>query len=817
VPSDPPDPTRARSVDDLATLLRQLKIWAGDPSYATIAGRINEGRTARTTVADCFRPGRRRPAEALVLGIVSALNPDLDYVDTWRTAFRAVREQDAAAAFASAGPELPDEDGPFVGRERELAAIVECAGTAVFVVEGMPGVGKTRLAVRAARLLRQRRRFDHVLYLDLRGFHPNPGLPPVSTAAAVGAVLRAIGVPARRIPYAPHRRAQLCLDRLRDRSVLMVLDDVASVGQITPLLAAARSGVAIVTSRQRLARPDGSHRLMLDVLSPDQASELLGLAVGAARVAAEREAADRIGELCGWHPLALSLTASRISSAPGWSLADHRDRLDAQHRRGHLDEGLQTSLRLSYDGLDAPHQALLRGLAAHPGPDLDAAAAAALIGADPDEGLEHLVRVHLLHGDAGRYRLHDVVRVFAAERALDADPPGHRRHATSRLRAHYLAGVTAAVEMTRRLDSRAEAIRWLDAELPNVLATAVHAQADEPQHTARLALTLHPYLLRSGHLGDLLALDELGLAAARRSGQPQVIARATYHLGAACVRAGRYRHGAEHLGHAVALFGRAGDRAGEADALHYLGLAERQLGDHRRAAELFERARALRCAIGDRHGEARALVNLGILCQVSGRYRQATAHHKRALALFGKAGQPTGEALALQNLGVVRHLGGAPRQALRHLRDAIARYSEHGDDGGRAHALADLGSVHSELGEHDQAIALLDTAIAVAEDRGDGYVAAYTTNAAGVVHRRLGRTEQALRLHRTALDFYRESADPIGQTEAFNGLAEAQQAAGDTAAALRTFTRALELATRIGAQLQLTRARAGITACERPS
>src|SRR5690242_8085028 len=91
---DLPDPGPARTLDDLADGLRRLKVWAGDPSYESLKDRVNAawveaGRPAselagKTTVVDCFRPGRRRVNAELVTALVAALHPDPGYVAQWR-------------------------------------------------------------------------------------------------------------------------------------------------------------------------------------------------------------------------------------------------------------------------------------------------------------------------------------------------------------------------------------------------------------------------------------------------------------------------------------------------------------------------------------------------------------------------------------------------------------------------------------------------------------------------------------------------------------------------------------------------------------
>src|SRR5882724_6244642 len=103
-----PDPGQAGTLDDLVEQLRLLKIWAGDPSYACITDRVNASWTAagrsasdlvgKTTVVDCFRPGRRRLNNDLVTAVAQALHPDVGYVTQWRQALQVIGGQTQAAS-----------------------------------------------------------------------------------------------------------------------------------------------------------------------------------------------------------------------------------------------------------------------------------------------------------------------------------------------------------------------------------------------------------------------------------------------------------------------------------------------------------------------------------------------------------------------------------------------------------------------------------------------------------------------------------------------------------------------------------------------
>lgn len=215
----PPDPGSAGTPDELAGGLRSLKLWAGDPSYETITDRINmawktAGRPGgewarRATVADCFATGRRRLNTELVIAIVQALHPDAGYVTQWRQAMRVVAGESRAAAQVRVHATLPPEPAGFTGRAAELDRLCQAlrhgatdgVAAGISAIAGMAGVGKTQLAIHAGHLLAREKLFDRILFVNLRGFHPDPAQPPADPAAVLDGFLRLLGVSGHQIPH----------------------------------------------------------------------------------------------------------------------------------------------------------------------------------------------------------------------------------------------------------------------------------------------------------------------------------------------------------------------------------------------------------------------------------------------------------------------------------------------------------------------------------------------------------------------------------------------------------------------------------------
>ncbi len=463
-----PDPGQAGTIDELVERLRRLKVWAGDPSYEVIAGRVHAawaaaGRPAaelpgKNTVAECFKAGRRRMNPDLVAAVVGALHPDVGYVAQWRQSLRVVAGKAQAAAQVRVQDRLPQDLAGFTGRTAELARIrgalhqgrVNGAAAVISAIAGMAGVGKTQLAVHVGHLLANEKRFDRVLFVNLRGFHPDAAQPPADPAAVLDGFLRILGVPGQQIPHDLDARAAAYRDQLAGTRTLVMLDNAADADQVRPLLPHATGCPVLVTSRCDLTDLHPATHLTVDVFTPAESRQYLTGAAPQTPVGDDPDAAARIAARCGHLPLALGLVAGHIRAKPGWTLTDHADRLDEHHHHGRLDTGIQAALDLSYQHLPTDQQRLLRLMALHPGQDIDAYAAAALADTDLDTAqahLDNLYRDHLLQQTApGRYTFHDLVRAYATSRASDDDPPPQRRAALTRLFDFYLAVAATAMD-----------------------------------------------------------------------------------------------------------------------------------------------------------------------------------------------------------------------------------------------------------------------------------------------------------------------------------------------------------------------------------
>jgi tetratricopeptide (TPR) repeat protein len=740
-PAGPPDPGPSRSLDELVGCLRALKLWAGDPSYETITRRVNArwqaaGRPTdelarRGTVVDCFKTGRRRINTDLVVAVVQALHDEAGYLAHWRQALRVSLAESAAAAQVRVLDRLPDAVAAFTGRHAEIDHLRRLAGgqaPTVCVLAGMAGVGKTQLAIHAGHALVAEGRFDTALFVNLRGFHPDPEQPPAEPAAVLDGFLRLLGVSGHEIPHGIEARATAYRERLADRRALVVLDNAFSAEQVDPLLPHGPGNLTLITSRRRLPGIAPEAHLDVDVFTADEAQQLLLRSVPDVECGADQSAHRRVAVRCGYLPLALSVVAGQIATRPGWTVTDHADRLDERHRQHRLDTGVELALHLSYQHLPGQRQALLRRMAAHPGPDLDEHAGAALLDADPDTAAFHLRQLageYLVQQPIdGRYVLHDLVRAYAADRAHDEDRPADRRDALSRLFDHYLYSAAAAMDALYpaerhrrptlpsrpptgpRLDDPKTALLWLDAERATLVAVCLHAARDGwPQHAVRLAGTLYSYLDNGGHPAAALAVHTEAQHAARLLGDGAAEGTALTNLGVVCWQLGRHPEAIGHLERALSLFRECGDGRGEARTLGNLGVVHSTTGQCEVAAAYQQQALDRFARLGDRVGEANTLTNLGSVQVRLGRPAPAVEYNGRALAIFRELRHRGGEATALNNLGDAHVMLGGFADAVTHYEQALALFRDLGERYGQTCALNGLGHALAGQDKRDDAVA----------------------------------------------------------------------------------------------------------------
>ncbi|WP_406315178.1 tetratricopeptide repeat protein [Streptosporangium sp. NBC_01639] len=725
------------------------------------------------------RAGRQADALAAARSYRTALADEqgLDPGHAFTELERAVLADDPALRLADAAQQaepprpaatrrsfLPYDIPDFSGRTAELERL---AGghheSAVVTIDGMPGIGKTTLAVHVAHRLAARYP-DGRLFLDLQAH--TAGREPVDTAAALEALLRQLGVPADRIPVTPGERSALWRAELADRRVLAVLDNAFDADHVRPLLPGHSETLVLITSRRRLVDLDGAHALSVDVLGEQDAAGLFARIVGE-RARHEPDAVREVLQLCGHLPLAIRISAARLQHRPRWTVSYLAGRL-RDHRR--LLDGVSAAFALSYEHLHETEQRMFRLLGLVPGRDIDPYGAAALAGISEEEAeeiLEGLLDAHmLLQLEPGRYTFHDLLREHARSIAEDDGTVPvlqlltyylHRsRAAVDRLFPDSLShreGIPQPTTPIPPIRNAEQAITWLDAERSNIIATAVHG----PEIcVGMLALAMRPYLDRQAHHDDALTLQTLALQRARKLGHARrdFEVQALSDLAWTYWRLGEYERAEEHAGQALEVCKEPYERARALLTLGNVALRRRQ---DTQAEQYLKQALDLTRIGADTWGEAHVLGILALVLDRADRPKEARRHLDLALALHRKVGNPAGEAVILDHLGVVlRHQGELAQARTRH-EQAAALYRKLGNTADEAAALNGLaeaaGDPARSVEEHTAALALAD----LARNRPEQ---ARAHDGLARAHLALGHSEQACEHGRLALALYGELGVP---------------------------------------------------------
>jgi DNA-binding SARP family transcriptional activator/Tfp pilus assembly protein PilF len=741
---------------------------------------------------------------------------------------------------ARAPRELPADVAAFTGRAAELAALDDVllgadanagagqpTAAVISAVSGTAGVGKTALAVHWAH--RAAPHFpDGQLHVNLRGYDPEQ---PITAADALAAFLRSLGVPGPEIPVEDTERAARYRSLLAGKQVLIVLDNASTVEQVRSLLPGSPSCAVLVTSRDSLAglvSRDGARRLDLDLLPLPDAIALLRELIRA-QADAEPEAVAELARQCARLPLALRVAAELATSRPSVPLADLVAELADQQRRLDLlsaDDDPRTAVRAvfswSYEHLDPDSARGFRLAGLHPGADFDAYAVAALLDSKLERArrvLDTLTRAHLLQPTApGRHGMHDLLRAYARDRAAEVDDDEESRAALTRLFDYYLSTAAVAIdtlyptERHRRpevgppsspapvITGTDAAITWLDAELSNFVAVAVHAAEHSwPSHATRLSGTLFSYLQDGGHSPDEVVIHAAARHAAHKAGDLAAEAAALRGLGAVAWSQGRYGQAAEHFRQALTRIRKAGDRVGAGRLLINLGIVEWERGAYPKAGRYYRQALAALKEVGDINGQAGALNGIGILSKDAGRYRQAADYFDRALSLFRKSGNKSGQTIALTNLGDAECQLGRYHEAAGHHRHAMALSRELGDRRIEAQTLANLGLVDYGRHRYGRAIEWLRQSLTIYQELGELAREARVRNDLGAALLATAEPGDAERDHVSALALASQVGHKREQARAYDGLGNCRHANGDLERAREHWQQALALFTELGA------------------
>jgi len=641
---------------------------------------------------------------------------------------------------------LPAPPRFFAGRTAHLEQINEALSLGIVAVWGTGGVGKTWLALHWAH--QHRAEFpDGQLYVDLRGFDPSGD--PVEPAVALRALLAALGVPACALPADPDAQAALFRSAVAGRRILLILDNARDSTQVVPLLPGSPACAVLVTSRQRLAglvAAHGAHPLAVDVMPPAEATALLRARLGDG----EPDAFAVLVARCAGLPLALGIAAARALSMSATrdglatvaaELGNRRSRLDALDTgdTGDFGGSLRAVLAGSVRRLSASAVQLLGRLGLAPGPDIGLPAVASLAATTPDEvrsTLRELVDANLLTEDPlGRFRMHDLVRLYAAER-IGSDPGAIRRlldhylhtaYAADRILQPFRVPLDLRVRPEQHRDEQA-ALGWLTTErqvLASVVRYAAHAGYD--RHAWQLAWALLFMLDQRAGWHDQVDIHLAALGSARRLADDRALAHAHAGVARGYTWMGRFEEARQHLYCALGAFERLGDRVGQGFVHRGLARVSARQAVPRRALDEDRRALALFDAEDHQYGRGQVLNALGWHHAHLDECAEAVRCCAQAIAIQRRIGDTRGEGLTWDTLGYAWHRRHSHRQAVHGFRRAARLLCAQSDHYLEAMVVDHLGDAYAALGQHGAAHTAWTSAARLLTTLGHPHAAAVRT------------------------------------------------------------------------------------------
>ncbi|MEV6956786.1 tetratricopeptide repeat protein [Streptomyces sp. NPDC051183] len=725
---------------------------------------------------------------------------------------------------------LPEAPEVLFGRGAAVEELLTLLGDAdggapVVVVAGLAGVGKTALAATIAHRAAELGWFgDRVLSLPLRGYAPDGGL---TGARAVQEMLRLLGVRDADQPPSPEGRLALYRARLAayaraGQRVLVVADDAGSVEQVRDLVPAGDGHRLLVTSRDWLVFPGfAAQRVGLDVLAAGPAAQLLAGALRSAwrgdpRPEREPAALAGIAEHCGRLPLALTVAGALLAGDPGLPAAELAGQLAETRTRlatltfedGDVPLGVRAAFDLSYARLPEEQARIFRLLTVNPGPDCSTAHAALLTGEAVGlrRKLAALVRASLLAEQplgSGRWRMHDLVRLYAAERGEEYAEHDGREGVIDAFLAGLVHDTRASAEVLgldgRRatgpgLPSLEAAVRGLDSERATLTAAVGFAvERGRPAAALELAGLLGPYLHLYRHTQDSIAVARQVLAVAREGGSREAVGAALYDLGLVLVDGYEVAEAAERLDEALGIFRAGSHRRGEGKALNLLGTLHGMAHSFEEARVAFEGALEIFRELRIPHAEGTALAGFANVLERLGRQDEAIDAYRRSVALVASVGDRHRAAFGLDHLADALRTAGRHEESLAVREQALAAVRELGNRSMEAWVLNGISVSLLDEGRADEALARLEVALALFAEAGDRHGEGSTLSNLGRLHREAGRPAEALAAHERACALLAGTGDRHNESVAVRDLAITLAALDRPAEAAEAFDRAADL------------------------
>ncbi|MDX6739238.1 tetratricopeptide repeat protein [Actinocorallia sp. A-T 12471] len=693
-------------------------------------------------------------------------------------------------------PSLPPEVRHFTGRAAELSLLrdelLHSPGQRLAVLHGPSGSGKSALAAHFAHAMAEHFP-DGRIMVDVRG-------RPAATA--LGAILRALGLPGEKVPRGEESLTELYRRIVADRDLLLVFDDAEGPAQIRRLLPMTPSCAVVVTSGEALPSL-GGRQIAVGPLAEDEAADLVARIAPSAPPETRRE----VARLCERNPLAVRVAAARPEG-----LADLQAGTEAA--------GVRSAFMVAYRGLAEEHRHVFRFASLTPSADFSEESLSALVGlpvaaaGGVREALDALAEAGLVtRQHAGRYRWHALLRQFALDRVRLENTQHERDGAVDRVLTYFLDGAREHGDRLGRHrrafhgtgpepsapELRDRGLAWFERELRGLVAAArLAAEAGRHEVAYGLADACFDFLELRRYGRSTIDMHRIGLRSARLADDPRAVAHMLRNLGVVHLAVGEYMEAFAYAKMAGRAFADLEDRHGQAVVEGDLAAVHQLLDQHDAAIGSAWRSLELYRDSRDRRGEADVLLRLGESLCTLGRYAESLEEAERALALHRASGDARGEAEALRIRANIRHGRREHEAAHRDAAEALALSVARHDATGEARALTILAKVgrhlrlHGEGREHGRKA--VDLALASGDRQAEGWARiwlGWTLLDEADLDGALAQLDAGLRAHI-------EIDHPRGQVSARTAIAIVLQQRGRLHESRSQLEQALSLARRIG-------------------
>jgi tetratricopeptide (TPR) repeat protein len=701
-------------------------------------------------------------------------------------------------------PTIPEPPSDFTGRNEELQELLAkfAGGTNIIGLRGIGGVGKTALALKLAESLRDRYP-DGQIMVDMRGTSVNPA----TSLEAMGIVIHAYYAN-EKLPDQEAEIKKKYLSLLAGKRALILLDNALDGKQVLKLIPPRSCGL-LVTSRKTIMIP-GLFRKDLDALKPKEAMELLLKVCCSTSDSAELRGTDQawsdIVRFCGFLPLALRAAGSYLANSEDVSptkyaeiLKDERTRLEKIGEEG-VELGVDASFNLSFQRLDARTQQTFLDASVFPA-DFDGQAEEQICQDGGHERLSELLRWSLvdykpLGQDYGRYKLHDLARLFASARQLDESKTiVHERHSAyykellSAANSLYLKGGSSIQSGLALFDREQVNINagqaWADKNLENIPSAANLCVSYPDAGVYILDLRLHPR--------EKIAWLESGAEAAKCLKDKALEGVHLGNLGRAYAHLHDMRKAIDYYNQALAIAHEIGDKKNEGVLLGNLGWVHSALGETCKAIDYYDQALAISCEIGDKRNESINLGNLGQAYSDLGETRKAIKYYEQALAIARKIGDKNNEAAWLGCLGKAYTDLSEIHKAIDCFEQALDIARKIGDSRGETVRLGNLGRAYAALGDARTANEYYEQALAIARKIEDKWDEGVWLENLGITYYRVGDAKKAIDYWEQQLRITQEIGDLKGKGNALWNMSLALYDINERSEAIKKAESALEI------------------------